>query len=52
MNIVNLLMAREPIPAGPSVFLAGPTPNKSASVPSWRPQAADALAAQWTGASR
>lgn len=35
---------------GPSVFLAGPTPDKSAPVPSWRPQAADALAARWTGA--
>ncbi|MFD0269592.1 nucleoside 2-deoxyribosyltransferase domain-containing protein [Streptomyces sp. NPDC127106] len=43
-------MAREPIPAGPSVFLAGPTPDKSAPVPSWRPDAAEALAAQWTGA--
>ncbi|WP_267487557.1 nucleoside 2-deoxyribosyltransferase domain-containing protein [Streptomyces sp. DH12] len=42
-------MAREPIPAGPSVFLAGPTPDKAAPVPSWRPAAADALAAQWTG---
>ncbi|WP_411107367.1 nucleoside 2-deoxyribosyltransferase domain-containing protein [Streptomyces sp. cmx-4-9] len=49
MNSVILVMAREPIPAGPSVFLAGPTPDKSAPVPSWRPQAADALAAQWTG---
>ncbi|MDH6544118.1 nucleoside 2-deoxyribosyltransferase domain-containing protein [Streptomyces sp. SPB4] len=47
---VNLVMAREPIPAGPSVFLAGPTPDKSAPVPSWRPGAADALAAQWAGA--
>ncbi|WP_251059432.1 MULTISPECIES: nucleoside 2-deoxyribosyltransferase domain-containing protein [unclassified Streptomyces] len=43
-------MAREPIPAGPSVFLAGPTPDKSAPVPSWRPAAAETLAAQWTGA--
>lgn len=47
---VNVVMAREPLPAGPSVFLAGPTPDKSAPVPSWRPDAAEALAAQWTGA--
>ncbi|WP_438489561.1 nucleoside 2-deoxyribosyltransferase domain-containing protein [Streptomyces sp. S186] len=46
---VRLVMAREPIPAGPSVFLAGPTPDKSAPVPSWRPTATAALAAQWTG---
>ncbi|MEU8435473.1 nucleoside 2-deoxyribosyltransferase domain-containing protein [Streptomyces sp. NPDC029216] len=50
MTGINLVMAREPIPAGPSVFLAGPTPDKSAPVPSWRPAAAEALAAQWTGA--
>ncbi|MEW1700655.1 nucleoside 2-deoxyribosyltransferase domain-containing protein [Streptomyces sp. NPDC091278] len=50
MTGINLVMAREPIPAGPSVFLAGPTPDKSAPVPSWRPDAAEALAAQWTGA--
>jgi hypothetical protein len=46
---VNLVMAREPIPAGPSVFLAGPTPDKAAPVPSWRPAAVAALAEQWTG---
>ncbi|MEV8636887.1 nucleoside 2-deoxyribosyltransferase domain-containing protein [Streptosporangium sp. NPDC051023] len=46
---VNLVMAREPLPVGLSVFLAGPTPDKSAPVPSWRPAAAAALAAQWTG---
>lgn len=50
MTGINLVMAREPIPVGPSVFLAGPTPDKSAPVPSWRPAAAEALAAQWTGA--
>ncbi|MEV7581599.1 nucleoside 2-deoxyribosyltransferase domain-containing protein [Streptomyces erythrochromogenes] len=50
MTGINLVMAREPIPAGPSVFLAGPTPDKSAPVPSWRPAAAEALTAQWTGA--
>ncbi|MFG2416168.1 hypothetical protein [Streptomyces goshikiensis] len=29
VNSVNLVMARESIPAGPSVFLAGPTPDKA-----------------------
>ncbi|WP_331719016.1 nucleoside 2-deoxyribosyltransferase domain-containing protein (plasmid) [Streptomyces virginiae] len=45
-------MAREPIPAGLSVFLAGPTPDKSNPVPSWRPDALRALAEQWTGPQR
>ncbi|MEW2623650.1 nucleoside 2-deoxyribosyltransferase domain-containing protein [Streptomyces sp. NPDC048106] len=50
MSIINLVMAREPFPAdGPSVFLAGPTPDKSTPVPSWRPEAARLLAEQWTG---
>ncbi len=49
MSTVRLVMAREPIPAGPRVFLAGPTPDKSAPVPSWRPEAARLLARQWTG---
>lgn len=50
VNTVNLVMAREPIPtAGPSVFLAGPTPRLG-TVPSWRPAAVTVLAAQWTGA--
>ena len=44
---VSVVWAREPIPAGPSVFLAGPTP-RSAAVPSWRPQAIQALDAAWT----
>nr|WP_083472579.1 nucleoside 2-deoxyribosyltransferase domain-containing protein [Kibdelosporangium phytohabitans] len=42
-------MAREPIPAGPSVFLAGPTPARDGNVPSWRPDAAGELAEQWAG---
>ncbi|MFD4870213.1 hypothetical protein [Streptomyces sp. NPDC058412] len=43
-------MAREPIPAaGPSVFLAGPTQDKRAPVPSWRPVALRALPEQWLG---
>ncbi|GAA2509394.1 hypothetical protein GCM10010406_52290 [Streptomyces thermolineatus] len=49
MTAVNLVMAREPLPAaGPSVFLAGPTPHKGA-VPSWRPAAVQVLAARWAG---
>jgi hypothetical protein len=49
MSTVRLVMAREPIPAGPKVFLAGPTPDKSAPVRSWRPEALDLITAQWTG---
>ncbi|MGW6247951.1 nucleoside 2-deoxyribosyltransferase domain-containing protein [Streptomyces roseolus] len=49
MNSVRLVMAREPIPAGPKVFLAGPTPDRSAPVPSWRPEALTLITAQWTG---
>ncbi|MEV8248390.1 nucleoside 2-deoxyribosyltransferase domain-containing protein [Streptomyces rochei] len=49
MNTVRLVMAREPIPAGPKVFLAGPTPDRSAPVPSWRPKALDLLTARWAG---
>lgn len=47
---VNVVWAREPIPAGPSVFLAGPTPRAD-SVPSWRPDAIAALDAAWAGAT-
>ncbi|WP_229888559.1 nucleoside 2-deoxyribosyltransferase domain-containing protein [Streptomyces nitrosporeus] len=43
-------MAREPIPTGPAVFLAGPTPDKKLPVPSWRPEATRLLAERWTGA--
>lgn len=46
---VTLVMAREPLPTGPSVFLAGPTPDKSVPVPSWRPDALAVLADRWTG---
>lgn len=46
---VNVVWAREPIPAGPSVFLAGPTP-RAETVPSWRPGAIAAIDAAWTGA--
>jgi hypothetical protein len=44
---VSLVWAREPIPPGPSVFLAGPTPRSDA-VASWRPKAVQALDAAWT----
>jgi len=43
---VSVVWAREPIPSGPSVFLAGPTP-RSEAVASWRPQAIRALDAAW-----
>lgn len=48
MGEINLVMAREEIPDGPSVFLAGPTPERGSDVPSWRPLAVNELAAQWT----
>lgn len=43
---VSVVWAREPIPSGPSVFLAGPTP-RSEAVASWRPQAIEVLDAAW-----
>jgi hypothetical protein len=49
MTGVNVVWAREPIPAGPSVFLAGPTP-RAAAVPSWRPAAIAAIDRVWAGA--
>jgi hypothetical protein len=49
MTGINVVWAREPIPAGPSVFLAGPTP-RAATVASWRPDAITAIKAAWTGA--
>nr|WP_257003008.1 HIT domain-containing protein [Streptomyces sp. Alain-F2R5] len=39
MSTVRLVMAREPIPAGPTVLLAGSTADRSAPVPSWRSEA-------------
>jgi hypothetical protein len=48
MTGINIVCAREPIPAGPSVFLAGPTP-RDGSVRSWRPDAIAALERAWTG---
>ncbi|MEU1327237.1 nucleoside 2-deoxyribosyltransferase domain-containing protein [Streptomyces microflavus] len=42
-------MARETLPLGPSVFLAGPTPDPSNPVPSWRPAALKILTDLWAG---
>lgn len=47
MPAIRIVHAREPIPTGPSVFLAGPTP-RSIDVASWRPDAVTQLATQWT----
>jgi hypothetical protein len=45
-----LVCAREPLPAaGPSVFLAGPTPRAGDPAVSWRPAALAELAARWPG---
>jgi len=49
VTAVQLVMGREPLPGGPSVFLAGPTPDRSAPVPSWRPEATRILGELWTG---
>ena len=48
---LTLVYARDPLPPGNSVFLAGPTP-RSDDVPSWRPDAVNELAAQWRGPGR
>ncbi|MGP4115135.1 nucleoside 2-deoxyribosyltransferase domain-containing protein [Streptomyces sp. 4N509B] len=48
--MIRLVMAREPLPAaGPSVFLAGPTPRLDAPVDSWRPAAIAEVDRQWAG---
>lgn len=41
--MITIVWAREPIPAGPSVFLAGPTPRAGDGVESWRPTAVDLI---------
>lgn len=48
MTGTEIVWAREPIPAGPSVFLAGPTP-RTGTVGSWRPDAIAALDRAWAG---
>lgn len=42
--MIRVVWARELIPLGPSVFLAGPTPTAGA-VPSWRPAAIEKIQA-------
>lgn len=47
---VEVVRSRDPLPEpghGPTVFLAGPTPN-SAEVHSWRPAAIELISARWT----
>ncbi|MFJ5288603.1 nucleoside 2-deoxyribosyltransferase domain-containing protein [Streptomyces sp. NPDC088348] len=46
---VRIVWARETLPTGPSVFLAGPTPRLGGDVESWRPNAVKELATRWTG---
>ena len=45
---IAVVWAREPLPEGPSVFLAGPTPVAD-TVPSWRPAAIEAIRGRWCG---
>lgn len=47
--MIRVVWAREDIPPGPSVFLAGPTPRAGDGVASWRPDAIDAIRAHWSG---
>ncbi|MFG2694822.1 nucleoside 2-deoxyribosyltransferase domain-containing protein [Kitasatospora sp. NPDC048407] len=49
--MINVVMAREPFPTvpGPSVFLAGPTPDRGGPGESWRPAAIAELDRQWRG---
>lgn len=47
--MIQVVWAREEIPEGPSVFLAGPTPRAGDGVPSWRPAAIEAIEANWNG---
>lgn len=45
---IRIVWAREDIPAGPLLFLAGPTPRAD-NVPSWRPDVLAEVQAQWAG---
>ncbi|HWD02690.1 MAG TPA: nucleoside 2-deoxyribosyltransferase domain-containing protein [Amycolatopsis sp.] len=47
MTAPSLVYAREPIPEGPSIFLAGPTPRLGSDCPSWRPDAIAEIEKQW-----
>ncbi|GAA3463414.1 hypothetical protein ACFFSW_00715 [Saccharothrix longispora] len=44
---VDVVMAREPLPEQPYLFLAGPTPEAGSPVISWRPDAIVEAALQW-----
>ncbi len=48
MSEISVVMAREEIPGEPSVFLAGPTPERGSGMPSWRPDAVVECAARWS----
>lgn len=48
MGEVTVVMARELLFGAPSVFLAGPTPERG-TVPSWRPEAIRQLEFHWSG---
>lgn len=50
-DLVSVVWAREPVPVGPSVFLAGPTPRDD-ETESWRPAAIAAVEAAWQGPGR
>ncbi|GAA0441872.1 hypothetical protein Acor_05970 [Acrocarpospora corrugata] len=45
---ITEIWAREPLPTGPSIFLAGPTP-RSPAVRSWRPAAITLIQRSWPG---
>jgi hypothetical protein len=45
---LTVVWAREPIPAGPSIFLAGPMPRASLPVPSWHSAAISLLGERCT----
>jgi hypothetical protein len=47
-SAVTVVCAREPLPGGPSMFLAGPTPTAN-TVSSWRPAAVEAIRSAWAG---
>jgi hypothetical protein len=47
--VIRVVWAREPLPAGPSVFLAGPTPRAGDGVESWRPAATARIEEHATG---
>lgn len=46
--MITVVWAREPIPAGPSVFLAGPSAHAGTGIESWRLAAVEEIRAQST----